>query len=280
MALTEHEASLLWEATRPMETVLVVQPHFDDAVFSMGGRLAFLSDQDCDVHVVTLFGGVHQDESKATDYVKEHIFSCYETMNKAHKARGVQEIDISEIEPTSEDLIRTRLLEEELASRMLRYTPVTCEVPEALFRFQGARRIEDLHCPPPMYDYVLTYPALFQHVWRRLVHYQPTVFYFPGGFSTHIDHQLCSRICADVVRLGRGQGAHFQAIAYKDYSLDPNRSAYHLTGLGYEEYEIHAPDVVEQAIVCYESQWPNVIGPTLGHIRQFVEHYREFFLVV
>lgn len=145
-----------------MKKIMLLSPHLDDAVFSVGGVMAALADEGHALHVVTCF-------TRSVPNPTGFALACQ--LDKGLSAET--------------DYMRLRRQEDALACELLGAQPHWIDLPEAPHRgYQSAAALFG--------DFVtedVIQPELTEQVRAMVARLQPDLILSPVGIGHHVDHR-------------------------------------------------------------------------------------------
>lgn len=219
------------------------QPHFDDAALACGGSIALQVATGQHVLVVTVFGGIPQDESALSPF-----------------ARVLQQR--TGLGTSGAEAVRKRRQEDQAAAEVLGADVLYLDNLEALYRGSPAyyQSEEALFGPVNPADLALDeqLAKLFLDIHERA---PLAALYAPLGIGHHVDHQLC---CSAADRLAQRK---INVKFYEDFPYVTQQGA--LEGRQRELGIAMEPEMVEvsgtlrqreEAISRYTSQVPRLFG--------------------
>ncbi len=147
---------------------VIISPHFDDGVFSCGGAASQLTAAGHSVLVITMMGGLIQDELPDTPILAD-----------LHQRWGA-----------GEDPLRQRQIEDENASKILGVDFMHVPLPDCVYRLAGDEPLypseESLFGDVHPADYA---PRLLKGIQIPELETASKV-YLPLGVGHHVDHQI------------------------------------------------------------------------------------------
>lgn len=222
---------------------IYLQPHFDDAALSCGGSIALQVATGQNVLIVTVFGGVPQDNLQLSQFARTLQQRDGLGVNGAEATRKRQQEDQAAAEVLKADTLSLDNLE-----ALYRGSPAYYQSEEALF---GPVNPSDLAL-----DEQLAQTFLAIHERAPLA-----ALYAPLGIGHHVDHQLC---CSAADRLAQRK---INVKFYEDFPYVTQQGA--LEGRQRELGISMEPEMVEvsgtlrqreEAISRYTSQVPQLFG--------------------
>ena len=168
-----------------LKKILALSPHLDDAIFSVGGILALLNQQNCDVHVVTCF----------TASVPNPVGFALE----CQLSKGISE---------SVDYMELRRQEDYSACTSIGARATWLPLPEAPHRgYTNAQMLFSSCLPEDMIEEDL-YVQLQTHIKDN----HPDLILYPKGIGNHVDH---GKVVSAVNRL-RNQFSNISFLQWLD----------------------------------------------------------------
>ena len=146
--------------------IVLVSPHLDDAVFSVGGLMAALTDEEHELHLVTCF---------TRSVLNPTGFALACQLDKGLTA----EVDYMEL----------RRQEDTVACQRLKAQPIWLDLPEAPHRgYESAPALfEDIHEADQVQS------ALVRRLQEVVDPLTPDLILSPVGIGNHVDHQQVKR---------------------------------------------------------------------------------------
>ncbi len=176
---------------QPGWTHVVLSPHFDDAVFSLGGTIWRWSQEGGRVLVVTLMAG--DPDRPLSSFAREH-----------HRRWGVSD----------REAVARRRAEDEAALAVLGATPFWwLQGRDALYRANLYARLDRLFSRPREEDlpFVEEVRSFLEALRNRL----PGVpIYAPLGVGGHVDHRIVAEVALDWSRRGEGPVFFYEELPY------------------------------------------------------------------
>ena len=224
---------------------VIISPHFDDGVFSCGGTASQLSAAGHSVLVITMMGGLFQDELPDTPILAD--------LHRRWQA--------------GQDPLRQRQIEDENASKVLGVDFMHVPLPDCVYRLAGDEPLypseESLFGEVHPADYA---PRLLKGIQIPELE-TATRVYLPLGVGHHVDHQIARDWGMTQMRDAPDKSAlrFYVEFPYSkaDHSTELALSA---IGLPLERADVTLSDAEMEAkikaIACYDSQistfWPDL----------------------
>ncbi|TMQ35540.1 MAG: glucosamine-6-phosphate deaminase [Planctomycetota bacterium] len=196
-------------------TVLVLSPHPDDDVISMGGTLIRLVDQEHQVHVAYLTSGniavFDHDAWRFTDFVVEfnRLFAIDKQHTEAVKERVQTFLRTKRpAQCDSEDLLKIKALIRQTEARA---AALACGIPPEHLEFMDLRfyRTGTIAKAP-------IHPQDIEDIIALLRRLQPAQIYVAGDLSDpHGTHRVCADAIFRAVKEVRKQGQNFEIWLYR-----------------------------------------------------------------
>jgi LmbE family N-acetylglucosaminyl deacetylase len=243
----------------PNDQILVLSPHLDDAILSLGGSMASWSDAGAVVTALTVFTADAPESSLQSTIVKE----------------------MHELWNLGEHPYATRRSEDIAATEVAGANYIHGNLPDCIYR--QAKDGSDLY-PSEASVYSASpasaeaiYGPLKELIVEWLNKIKPTLVLAPLGIGRHVDHFITSKVFREISHDAGYDVALYEEIPYatgKYPTINPDNVP---AAKARTEWNIRSSELVEidferkrRAIECYQSQLIDIFPDGFGALKDYM----------